>query len=84
MAYARQRKCFLAHVRLPYDAQLKSKLIGHSDLDNGTGAPPGWNWMLSFLFTSNLLVGFDAAGHIAEETKNARSVRFASKNRGSR
>jgi len=38
---------------------------------NGTGAPPVWNWMLSFLFTAGTLTGFDASGHIAEETKNA-------------
>jgi amino acid transporter len=38
---------------------------------NGTGAPTGWNWLLSFLFTSGVLTGFDAAGHVAEETKNA-------------
>jgi len=41
---------------------------------NGTGAPPVWNWMLSFLFTAGTLVGFDASGHIAEETKNASVV----------
>ncbi|KAG8986330.1 hypothetical protein FRB94_010216 [Tulasnella sp. JGI-2019a] len=41
---------------------------------DGTGAPAGWNWMLSFLFTSFILVGFDAAGHVAEETKNASVV----------
>jgi len=41
---------------------------------NGTGAPPGWNWMLSFLFTAGTLTGFDASGHIAEETKNANVV----------
>ncbi|KAI0029390.1 amino acid transporter [Vararia minispora EC-137] len=38
---------------------------------NGTGAPAGWNWILSFLFTAGTLTGFDASGHIAEETKNA-------------
>ncbi|KAJ7342885.1 gamma-aminobutyric acid transporter [Mycena albidolilacea] len=37
--------------------------------DNGTGAPPGWNWILCFLFTAGTLTGFDASGHIAEETK---------------
>ncbi|KIJ32356.1 hypothetical protein M422DRAFT_184597, partial [Sphaerobolus stellatus SS14] len=41
---------------------------------NGTGAPPVWNWMLSFLFTAGTLTGFDASGHIAEETKNASVV----------
>ncbi|KIY73300.1 amino acid transporter [Cylindrobasidium torrendii FP15055 ss-10] len=41
---------------------------------NGTGAPAGWNWILSFLFTGGTLTGFDASGHIAEETKNASVV----------
>ncbi|KAJ8595056.1 hypothetical protein M405DRAFT_728704 [Rhizopogon salebrosus TDB-379] len=41
---------------------------------NGTGAPAGWNWLLSFLFTAGTLTGFDASGHIAEETKNASVV----------
>ncbi|KIO26163.1 hypothetical protein M407DRAFT_24595 [Tulasnella calospora MUT 4182] len=39
---------------------------------NGTGAPAGWNWILSLFFAAWTLTGFDAAGHIAEETKNAR------------
>ena len=43
-------------------------------LDNGTGAPPAWNWILSFFFTSGTLTGFDASGHVAEETKNASVV----------
>jgi len=38
---------------------------------NGTGASDGWNWILSFYVASGTLVGFDASGHIAEETKNA-------------
>jgi len=42
--------------------------------NNGTGAPPGWNRSLSFFFAASTLVGFEAAGHIAEETKNASSV----------
>ncbi|GLB33307.1 putative gamma-aminobutyric acid transporter [Lyophyllum shimeji] len=41
---------------------------------NGTGAPAGWNWILSFLFTAGTMTGFDASGHIAEETKNARII----------
>ncbi|KAJ3479047.1 hypothetical protein NLI96_g9334 [Meripilus lineatus] len=41
---------------------------------NGTGAPAGWNWMLSFLFCAGTMIGFDASGHIAEETKNASVV----------
>ncbi|KAF7364598.1 Gamma-aminobutyric acid transporter [Mycena venus] len=41
---------------------------------NGTGAPPGWNWLLCFLFTAGTMTGFDASGHIAEETKNASVV----------
>lgn len=59
--------------------------------DNGTGAPAGWNWILSLhvfyllgwvgtyfyfnsLFTAGTLTGFDASGHVAEETKNARVI----------
>lgn len=38
---------------------------------NGTGAPPAWNVCLSFLATAGILIGFDASGHVAEETKNA-------------
>ncbi|PPQ68365.1 hypothetical protein CVT26_005928 [Gymnopilus dilepis] len=45
-----------------------------SRIDNGTGAPAGWNWILSFLFTAGTMTGFDASGHIAEETKNAKIV----------
>jgi len=41
---------------------------------NGTGAPPAWNWILSYLFTAGTLTGFDASGHIAEETQNASVV----------
>ena len=38
---------------------------------NGTGASPGWNWCLSYLATAGILIGFDASGHVAEETHNA-------------
>ncbi|KAL4938239.1 hypothetical protein BDV06DRAFT_201320 [Aspergillus oleicola] len=38
---------------------------------NGTGAPSGWNWCLSYLATAGILIGFDASGHVAEETKHA-------------
>lgn len=38
---------------------------------NETGAPPVWNWMLSYYVTAGVLVGFEASGHISEETKNA-------------
>lgn len=38
---------------------------------NETGAPPVWNWMLSFYVTAGVLVGFEASGHISEETKDA-------------
>ena len=41
---------------------------------NETGAPPVWNWMLSFYVTAGILVGFEASGHISEETKNASST----------
>ncbi|GAA6004580.1 hypothetical protein JCM11491_002157 [Sporobolomyces phaffii] len=38
---------------------------------NGSGAPDVWNFMLVYLSTSGVLTGWDASGHIAEETKNA-------------
>lgn len=38
---------------------------------NATNAPPVWNWMLSFYITAGILVGFEASGHVSEETKNA-------------
>lgn len=38
---------------------------------NETGAPPVWNWMLSYYVTAGVLVGFEASGHISEETQNA-------------
>lgn len=38
---------------------------------NGTGASPGWNWCLSYLATAGILIGYDASGHVAEETRNA-------------
>ena len=41
---------------------------------NETGAPPVWNWMLSFYVTAGILVGFEASGHISEETQNASIV----------
>lgn len=36
---------------------------------NATGAPPVWNWMLSFYITAGILVGFEASGHISEEVQ---------------
>jgi amino acid transporter len=41
---------------------------------NNTGAPPVWNWMLSYFVTAGVLVGFEASGHISEETKDANLV----------
>lgn len=41
---------------------------------NETGASPVWNWMLSYYVTAGILVGFEAPGHISEETKNASVV----------
>jgi len=38
---------------------------------NETYAPPVWNWMLSYYVTAGVLVGFEASGHISEETKDA-------------
>ncbi|KAF1827379.1 amino acid permease [Dissoconium aciculare CBS 342.82] len=41
---------------------------------NNTGAPPVWNWMLSYFVTAGVLVGYEASGHISEETKDANLV----------
>ena len=38
---------------------------------NETGATPVWNWMLSYFVTAGILVGFEASGHVSEETKDA-------------
>jgi amino acid transporter len=38
---------------------------------NGVGSSDGWAWALSFLSTSGVLTGWDASGHISEETKHA-------------
>ncbi|KAG9055362.1 hypothetical protein FS842_002427 [Serendipita sp. 407] len=66
---------FLVIIWLPIGASktygLRSTHDAFMTTYNGTGAPPAWNWILSFLFTAGTLTGFDAAGHIAEETKNA-------------
>lgn len=40
---------------------------------NETGAPPVWNWMLSYYVTAGVLVGFEASGHVSEELKVCRS-----------
>ncbi|KAK4055572.1 hypothetical protein OIV83_000118 [Microbotryomycetes sp. JL201] len=37
---------------------------------NGTGASPGWNWVLSFLSTAYVITGFDAAAHVSDEVQN--------------
>lgn len=42
--------------------------------NNGTGALPAWNWILSYFFAASACMGFDATGHVAEETKNANVV----------
>ncbi|KAJ7129878.1 amino acid/polyamine transporter I [Mycena crocata] len=39
--------------------------------NNGTGFGEGWNWALSFYYAGYVACGYDAAGHVAEETKNA-------------
>ncbi|KAL2315180.1 Thiamine transporter thi9 [Schizosaccharomyces pombe] len=33
--------------------------------------PKGWQWCLSYFATAGVIVGYDASGHIAEETKDA-------------
>lgn len=55
-----------------YGFQSAEYVFTHTD--NQTGAPPVWNWMLSFFVTGGILVGFEASGHISEETQNASLV----------
>lgn len=66
---------FLNIIWLPIGAQntwgFRSAEEAFMSTYNGTGAPPGWNWCLSYLATAGILIGFDASGHVAEETKNA-------------
>jgi amino acid transporter len=42
-----------------------------TDTENFSGAPPVWNWMLAFFVSGGILVGFEAPGHVSEETQNA-------------
>lgn len=42
--------------------------------NNGTGMPSGWNWLLVMIYATGNLIGWDAAGHIAEETIDASRV----------
>ena len=41
---------------------------------NETGAPPVWNWMLSYFVTAGILVGFEASGHISEVSTRSRTL----------
>ena len=41
---------------------------------NETGAPPIWNWMLSYYVTAGILVGFEAAGHISEVSVRSQRI----------
>ncbi|KAL8279487.1 hypothetical protein RQP46_008049 [Phenoliferia psychrophenolica] len=38
---------------------------------NGTGFGEGWNWALSFFYAGYVTTGYDASGHVAEETRGA-------------
>lgn len=38
---------------------------------NISGLPDGWAWQCTMYATGGILIGFDASGHVAEETKNA-------------
>lgn len=58
-----------------------SKTYGFQDADwvftkfeNMTGGPDAWAWMLCYFATGGVQIGFDASGHVAEETKSASSV----------
>ncbi|KDQ18631.1 hypothetical protein BOTBODRAFT_171436 [Botryobasidium botryosum FD-172 SS1] len=61
-------------IRVSKSYGLRTSRQAFLQTNNGTGAPPGWNWLLSFFYPSSTLVSFDAAGHIAEETKDASNV----------
>jgi len=41
---------------------------------NMSGGPVVYVWMLGFFATAGVQIGFDASGHVAEETKNASLV----------
>jgi amino acid transporter len=45
-----------------------------TNYENYTGLPNTWAWMLCFFATGGVQIGFDASGHVAEETKNASLV----------
>jgi amino acid transporter len=66
---------FLNIIWLPiavhYSYGFQSASFVFTETANGTGAPPVWNWMLSFFVTGGILVGYEASGHISEETQNA-------------
>lgn len=42
-----------------------------SGINNSNGASTSYNWFINILFPMYALVGFDASGHVAEETKRS-------------
>ncbi|KAJ3113268.1 hypothetical protein HK100_002046 [Physocladia obscura] len=48
-----------------------SAFVWTATINDVSGVSMGYSWFLSFLFPLSTLVGFDASGHVAEETKNA-------------
>lgn len=41
---------------------------------NGTGHVAGWNWFLVLIYSTGNSIGWDASGHVAEETIDASRV----------
>lgn len=41
---------------------------------NGTGHVAGWNWLLVLIYATGNSIGWDASGHVAEETIDASRV----------
>ncbi|KAI9319553.1 amino acid permease-domain-containing protein [Zopfochytrium polystomum] len=48
-----------------------STVVWTSTINNVDGVSMSYSWMLSLLFPMYTLAGFDASGHVAEETKHA-------------
>ncbi|EPX74859.1 thiamine transporter Thi9 [Schizosaccharomyces octosporus yFS286] len=44
---------------------------GNVDTNLSKLVPKGWQWCLAYFASAGVIVGYDASGHIAEETKDA-------------
>ncbi|KAJ3255939.1 hypothetical protein HK103_005855 [Boothiomyces macroporosus] len=45
--------------------------LAFTTINNGNGASTSYNWFINILFPMYALVGFDASGHVAEETTHS-------------